>query len=286
MSDSDRRLVQTVLANIGYYSGRIRPHFRPRNAGRHPPLPIQIKAELTDRLTPDQATKLSIETVTPNGHRGQRWTASQIQSVMIAAFAIGSAQRRFLAREITTDEAKRQVLNEATLIMRAGTAIRSYTQKEIGPLLSEQMTVRFLPHSVPSWSARTVLRAVRRTTRTIPTRRPRSILPIPPTGLPTGKPTSSPNSRRNGDLKEFVTTRDTSSGQFLAFARPFRLTDRGLSRLPFNARRGAADDGRSLRQRQRLRLDTGDVIGAQIVSVPMSSRSRAPTARYWPSSGR
>ena len=82
--------------------------------------------------------------------------------VMIAAFAIGLVVATVLAREITTEEAKRQVLNEATLIMRAGTAIRSYTQKEISPLLSEQMAVRFLPHSVPSWSAHTVLRAVQK----------------------------------------------------------------------------------------------------------------------------
>ena len=57
--------------------------------------------------------------------------------VMITAFLIGLAVATFLAREITTEEAKRQMLNEATLIMRSGTAVRGYTQNEIRPLISE-----------------------------------------------------------------------------------------------------------------------------------------------------
>jgi len=49
------------------------------------------------------------------------------------------------------------MLNEATLIMRSGTAVRSYTQNEISPLIVDQLAVRFLPHTVPSYSAQTVL---------------------------------------------------------------------------------------------------------------------------------
>ena len=53
---------------------------------------------------------------------------SKFNMAMIAAFAVGLAVATLLAREITTEEAKRQVLNEATLIFGAGTAVRSYTQ--------------------------------------------------------------------------------------------------------------------------------------------------------------
>ena len=77
--------------------------------------------------------------------------------VMVSAFLIGLAIATFLAREITIEEARRQMLNEATLIMRSGTAVRGYTQNEIRPLIIDQLAVRFLPHSVPSYSAQTVL---------------------------------------------------------------------------------------------------------------------------------
>ena len=70
--------------------------------------------------------------------------------VMVSAFLIGLAIATFLAREITIEEARRQMLNEATLIMRSGTAVRGYTQNEIRPLIIDQLAVRFLPHSVPS----------------------------------------------------------------------------------------------------------------------------------------
>ena len=77
--------------------------------------------------------------------------------VMVSAFLIGLAIATFLARDITIEEARRQMLNEATLIMRSGTAVRGYTQNEIRPLIIDQLAVRFLPHSVPSYSAQTVL---------------------------------------------------------------------------------------------------------------------------------
>ena len=114
--------------------------------------------------------------------------------VMITAFLIGLAAATFLAREITTEEAKRQMLNEATLIMRSGTAIRGYTQKEIRPLISDQMAVRFLPHSVPSWSAQTVLRQVQKDFPDYSYKEAALNPPILPTAPRTGKPTSSTSS--------------------------------------------------------------------------------------------
>ena len=58
MSDSDRRQVQTVLANIGYYSGRIDGTFGPETRAAIRRYQFEIKAELTGRLTAEQATEL------------------------------------------------------------------------------------------------------------------------------------------------------------------------------------------------------------------------------------
>jgi hypothetical protein len=58
MSDSDRRHVQTVLANIGYYSGRIDGAFGPETRAAIRRYQFEIKAELTGRLTAEQATRL------------------------------------------------------------------------------------------------------------------------------------------------------------------------------------------------------------------------------------
>jgi len=190
--------------------------------------------------------------------------------VMIAAFATGLCVATLLAREITTDEAKRQVLNEATLIMRAGTAVRSYTQKEISPLLSEQMSVRFLPHSVPSWSAHTVLRGVQKDYPDY-SYKEAALNPTNPADRATNWEADIIAAfKRDGELREFVTTRDTPSGLFLTFARPFRLTDRGC--LGCHSTPAAAPPTMVdlYGNANGFGWTLGDVIGAQIVSVPMT----------------
>lgn len=58
MSDNDRRQVQTVLANIGYYSGRIDGTFGPETRAAIRRYQFEIKADLTGRLTAEQATRL------------------------------------------------------------------------------------------------------------------------------------------------------------------------------------------------------------------------------------
>ncbi len=190
--------------------------------------------------------------------------------VMIAAFVIGLAVATLLAREITTEEAKRQVLNEATLIMRAGTAVRTYTQKEISPLLSEQMSVRFLPHSVPSWSAHTVLRTVQKDFPDY-SYKEAALNPTNPADRATNWEADIIAAfKRDGALNEFVTTRDTPAGQFLTFARPFRLTDRGCLACHSTPAAAPATMVDLYGNGNGFGWVQGDVIGAQIVSVPMT----------------
>ena len=185
--------------------------------------------------------------------------------VMIAAFAIGLIVATVLAREITTEEAKRQVLNEATLIMRAGTAIRSYTQKEISPLLSEQMSVRFLPHSVPSWSAHTVLRQVQKDYPDYSYKEAATNPTNPADRATTWEADIIAAFKRDTGLSEFVATRDTPTGQFLTFARPFRLTDRGCLACHSTPAAAPATMVDLYGNGNGFGWVQGDVIGAQVV---------------------
>ena len=58
MSDQDRRQIQVVLATLGYYSGRIDATFGPETRAAIRRYQFEIKAEMTGRLTAEQATKL------------------------------------------------------------------------------------------------------------------------------------------------------------------------------------------------------------------------------------
>jgi hypothetical protein len=58
MSDQDRRQVQVALATLGYYSGRIDATFGPETRAAIRRFQFEIKAEMTGRLSAEQATKL------------------------------------------------------------------------------------------------------------------------------------------------------------------------------------------------------------------------------------
>ncbi len=58
MSDQDRRQVQAMLATLGYYSGRIDATFGPETRAAIRRYQFEIKAEMTGRLSAEQATKL------------------------------------------------------------------------------------------------------------------------------------------------------------------------------------------------------------------------------------
>src|SRR5262249_56780149 len=76
--------------------------------------------------------------------------------------------------------------------------------------------------------------------------------------------------KRAPKLNEFVGGRDTPTGQFLTFARPFRLTDKAC--LTCHSTPAAAPPTMVdlYGNANGFGWTLGDVIGAQIVSVPMT----------------
>src|SRR5258708_10627918 len=189
---------------------------------------------------------------------------------MLTAFLIGLAIATFLAREIATEEAKRQVLNEANLIMRSGTAVRGYTQNEIRPLIIDQRAVRFLPHSVPYYSAQTVLHQLQKDFPDY-SYKEAALNPTNPADRATNWESDVINAFRNDPkLAEFIGIRDTATGQFLTFARPFRLTDKAC--LACHSTPAAAPPTMVplYATSHGVGWQLNDVSGAQIGSVTMS----------------
>ncbi|MBL6081576.1 DUF3365 domain-containing protein [Belnapia sp. T18] len=190
--------------------------------------------------------------------------------IMISVFLAGLGLSAYFARELATKNARGQMLQEASIIMRQATAVRSYTSGELRPLLAEQMNIRFLPHSVPSFAAQTVFRTMQRDFRDY-SYKEAALNPTNPSDRATEWEADIINMfKRNENLSEHVGTRDTPAGAMLTFSRPFRLTDRAC--LSCHSTPAAAPPtmidlyGPS----NGFGWVFGDVIGAQIVSVPLS----------------
>jgi HAMP domain-containing protein len=70
-------------------------------------------------------------------------------SVSTIAIACGGYFSYFMLQE----NAKREVIDHAGMMLEAALAIRGYTSTQIRPLLADQMKSHFLPQSVPAYAA-------------------------------------------------------------------------------------------------------------------------------------
>ena len=189
--------------------------------------------------------------------------------VMLAAFLVGLALAAVLSWRIVHDNARREVLQQAAVMMAQASAIRDYTAKEIEPLLADQIKVRFLPHTVPSWAAQTNLRAL---AAQFPdyTYKEAALNPTNPADRATDWESGIiAEFARNPSLRDFVSTRDSPAGPILSISRPIRITDKDC--LTCHSTPSAAPPSMIdlYGSANGFGWKLGDVIAAQIVSVPM-----------------
>lgn len=188
--------------------------------------------------------------------------------VMALAFLVGLGLAGALTYTLAQNNARREVLTEAAVMNGQASAISAYTAREIAPLLAADFSKRFLPQSVPAWSAQTNFRALQ---QEFPDYSFRTVMlnPTNPADQATDWQTDLIESfKRTGD-KETVVERDTPTGRILSIAKPIVITDAAC--LKCHSVPGAAPatmiDLYGTEHGFNWKLN--DVLGAQIVSVPM-----------------
>jgi protein-histidine pros-kinase len=189
--------------------------------------------------------------------------------VMLAAFLVGLGLAALLSWQIVHENARREVLQQAAVMMAQASAIRDYTAKEIGPLLADQAKVRFLPHTVPSWAAQTNLRAL---AAQFPdyTYKEAALNPTNPADRATDWESGIIGEfARNPSLSDFTSTRDSPTGPILSISRPIRITDKDCLTCHSTPSAAPASMIDLYGSANGFGWKLGDVIGAQIVSVPM-----------------
>ncbi len=188
---------------------------------------------------------------------------------MLAAFLVGLGLAAVLSWRIVHDNARREVLQQAAVMMAQASAIRDYTAKEIEPLLADQTKVRFLPHTVPSWAAQTNLRAL---AAQFPdySYKEAALNPTNPADRATDWESGIiAEFVRNPSLRDFVSTRDSPAGPILSISRPIRITDKDCLTCHSTPSAAPASMIDLYGSANGFGWKLNDVIGAQIVSVPM-----------------
>src|SRR5580704_15755239 len=77
----------------------------------------------------------------------------RINLALGAIFIVGALITGYACHQVLQENAKREIVAEAGLMMDSALAIRDYTETEIFPLLNAQMQNEFLPQSVPFYAA-------------------------------------------------------------------------------------------------------------------------------------
>jgi HAMP domain-containing protein len=193
----------------------------------------------------------------------------RINLALIVVFAVGATVTGVVCRAILQANAEREIRNEAGLMIDSALAVRDYTETQIAPLLAVQMQTQFLPQSIPFYAATEQFLRVH-ASRPQYSYQEATLNPMNPRDRAMDWQADIIQRFRNDpSMKDFVGERDTPMGRSLYLARPIRaeagcLACHGLaSAAPRTVvARYGSDNGYG--------WQAGDVIGAQVVSVPIA----------------
>jgi HAMP domain-containing protein len=197
--------------------------------------------------------------------------------VMLAAFVPGLGLAAALSYPFTQYSARNEVIAEAALMARQAAAISDYTDREVNPLLADQLKTRFLPQTIPFSVTQTVFRILQARYPEYSYRDPASN-PTNPADRPTDWQADIIEAfHRQPGLQRLVTERDTPSGRLLSVSQPIRVNDKGCLQCHSTPAVAPASLVDLYGSENGFGWHLGDVVGAQVVTVPM----RLPLQQAW-----
>jgi protein-histidine pros-kinase len=168
------------------------------------------------------------------------------------------------------DTVRRQVLQEARLMIDQASAVRGYTDREIGPLLADQSKIRFLPQSIPFFAAQSVFRSLH-TEYPDYAYKEAALNPTNPADRATDwEADIITQFQHDPSMADLVTTRDTPSGPTLNLARPIKVSEQGCLACHSTPQSAPSSMIDLYGTAHGFGWKVGDVVGAQIVSIPTS----------------
>ena len=202
----------------------------------------------------------------------------RVNIALIVVFTLGATITGLVCRSILGRDAEREMRTQAELMIDSALAVREYTASEIAPLLRVQMQSEFLPQSIPFYAATELFLRLHAAQPDYAYQE----ATLNPTDLrdraTEWQADIIQHFRNDPAASEFSGERDTPMGRSLYLAKPIRVTNECLechstaaSAPPTLIARYGSNNG--------FGWQTGDVIGAQVVSVPIAAaQARAQRA--------
>lgn len=201
--------------------------------------------------------------------------------VLVVAFSVGLALAAFLSERIVERNAQEAVASNARIMMEAALAIRGYTARQIAPLLAAQLNERFLPHTIPSFAAQTNFRILQ---EQFPEYSYKEAA-LNPTNLADRATDWEAEIihefRGDESLSELMTVRDTPAGQFLVLAKPLQIRDPACLACHSEPEVAPASMVAMYGPNNGFGWQLNEIIGAQVVSVPMTVPFDRARDTFW-----
>ena len=190
--------------------------------------------------------------------------------ILALVFALGLLPVGLISYSLLQRNARAQVVQNARIMMRTAMAMRGYTINQIQPLLETISTDKFLPQSVPAYSATEIFNYLRESSPEF-TYKEAVLNPTNPRDRAVEWETDVINEFRNRpETKEMIGERTTPSGRALYLSQPIRVTDAKCLTCHTTPDIAPAHMIAEYGPNNGFGWKLNETIGAQIVSVPMS----------------
>lgn len=190
--------------------------------------------------------------------------------VMLLVFALGMGGIGYIATEVLQRNAREEILHTAGIMMESAMSIRGYTINEIRPLLEVQMTRDFMPQTVPAYAAMRNIHGLRE-------RYPEynykeaTLNPTNPASRATDWEAGIvEHFRNNVSVRELIGERETATGRSLYMARPIRIENESCLVCHGHVQDAPQTMLARYGEANGFGWKMNEVVGSQIVSVPMS----------------
>jgi len=195
--------------------------------------------------------------------------------VFIVVFLLGLAAAATVSDQLLQRNAREEIVLNARLVMESALAARAYTSTQVGPLLQTQMKYKFLPQSVPAYSANEIFDVVRKKFPEYAYKE--AVLnPTNPRNRANDWEADIVHQFRNAsDRPELVGERDTPTGRSFYIARPMQIKAEACLYCHSTVEAAPKTLVEQYGPANGFGWKLNEVIGAQIVSVP----TEVPIAR-------
>jgi len=190
--------------------------------------------------------------------------------VLLVVFALGFAVSGVISWNLLQQNAREEVVRNAEVLMEAALAVRTYTVEQVKPHLDAKLDTVFLPQTVPAYAATETLNQIRKKYADY-SYKEAALNPTNPRDRAVEWETDVVNAFRNrADLKELTGERSTPTGPTLYVARPIQITNPACLQCHSVPDAAPASMLKLYGPNNGFGWQHNEIIGAQIVSVPMA----------------